>query len=125
MIDVKLSGDFSKTLGRLDRLKKIFQAGVFDKYGKMGVEALRKATPVDSGLTADSWHYKVEYTTTGATIRWFNDNEHNGSNVAILIQYGHATRGGGYVPPNDFVNPAMKPIFDQIAKDAWEEVSRL
>lgn len=125
MIEVKASGNFSKTTSRLERLKEIFRAGVFDKYGKMGVEALRKATPVDSGLTADSWRYKVETNATGTTIRWFNDNEVEGVNIAILIQYGHATKGGGYVPPNDFVNPAMKPIFDKIAKDAWEEVSKI
>lgn len=125
MIEVKASGNFSKTTSRLERLKEIFRAGVFDKYGKMGVEALRKATPVDSGLTADSWWYKVETNATGTTIRWFNDNEVEGVNIAILIQYGHATKGGGYVPPNDFVNPAMKPIFDKIAKDAWEEVSKI
>lgn len=125
MIEVKASGNFSKTTKRLEQLKEIFRAGVFDKYGKMGVEALRKATPVDSGLTADSWRYKVETNATGTTIRWFNDNEAEGVNIAILIQYGHATKGGGYVPPNDFVNPAMKPIFDKIAKDAWEEVSKI
>lgn len=125
MIEVKASGNFSKTTSRLERLKEIFRAGVFDKYGKMGVEALRKATPVDSGLTADSWRYKIETNATGTTIRWFNDNEVEGVNIAILIQYGHATKGGGYVPPNDFVNPAMKPIFDKIAKDAWEEVSKI
>lgn len=125
MIEVKASGNFSKTTSRLERLKEIFRAGVFDKYGKMGVEALRKSTPVNSGLTADSWRYKVETNATGTTIRWFNDNEVEGVNIAILIQYGHATKGGGYVPPNDFVNPAMKPIFDKIAKDAWEEVSKI
>lgn len=125
MIEVKASGNFSKTTSRLERLKEIFRAGVFDKYGKMGVEALRKATPVDSGLTADSWRYKIETNATGTTIRWLNDNEVEGVNIAILIQYGHATKGGGYVPPNDFVNPAMKPIFDKIAKDAWEEVSKI
>lgn len=125
MIEVKASGSFSKATSRLEQLKEIFRAGVFDKYGRMGVEALRKATPVDSGLTADSWRYKVETNATGTTIRWFNDNEVEGANIAILIQYGHATKGGGYVPPNDFVNPAMKPIFEKIAKDAWEEVSKI
>ena len=93
-----------------------------DRYGQMGVNALASATPVDTGLTAQSWKYRIVKTRGRYTIEWYNTNVHNGSNVAILIQYGHGTGTGGFVQGRDYINPATRPIFDQIADDVWRKV---
>lgn len=106
--------DNSKDLSR--RLRT-----AFERYGAQGVEALRSATPKDSGLTADCWSYTIEDWGIGFT----NTNIREGYSVALLIQYGHGTRNGGYVEGIDFINPALKPIFDQIAEECWKEVRNL
>jgi len=98
---------------------------ILQRYGPIGVNALANATPKDSGLTALSWDYSIEKHGSGYDLNWFNTHENNGTVIAILIQYGHGTGTGGYVPPNDFINPAMKPVFDKIAEDIWKEVSNL
>ena len=106
--------DNSKDLSR--RLRT-----AFERYGAQGVEALQSATPKDSGLTAGSWSYTIEDWGIGIS----NSNIQEGYSVALLIQYGHATKGGGYVEGIDFINPALRPVFDQIAEECWKEVRNL
>lgn len=124
MITFKQKGDFSYTKGFLESAKSIFRASTLDKYGLMGVKALMENTPVDTGLTASSWTYEIERTATGSTIYWYNTNVQNGLNIAIILQYGHATKGGHYVVGRDYINPAIQPVFDQIAEEAWNEVTK-
>lgn len=124
MITFKHKGNFSKTERFLERAAEVIHKGQLDKYGRAGVEALAAATPVDTGKTAESWEYKIQYESGGAVISFNNTNIQNGVNVAILLQYGHGTRNGGYVQGRDYINPAIRPIFDKIANDAWEEVTK-
>lgn len=120
MIKIKQKGDFKKTSVFFARLKNLFDTGLLDKYGKEGVEALKKSTPVDSGKTAESWRYKIKILKTGLKIEFFNDNVIDGVNIAILIQYGHYTKTGGWVIGRDYINPAVRPVFDRLN----EEISR-
>lgn len=124
MITFKHKGNFNKTEKFLKRAK----AGEFykslDKYAQKGVQALQAATPVDTGKTADSWDYEIEITKESATITWTNSNVNDGVNIAVLIQYGHGTRNGGYVKGRDFINPAMQPVFDEIVDKVWKEVTQ-
>lgn len=117
------SGDLKGTRGFLNRLKQDRFIDRLDKYGQMGVKALRDATPRDTGKTANSWDYVIEQTKDSVTITWTNSNENRSVPIALLIQYGHATRNGGWISGIDYINPALKPIFDQIATSAWREVS--
>lgn len=94
-----------------------------DRYGKVGVEALRRATPVDSGLTANSWGYRIVKMGAGSRIEWYNTNVNDRTVIAVLIQYGHGTGTGGYVEGRDYVNPAMRRVFDQLAEEVWKEVT--
>lgn len=121
MITFKQRGDFSKTERFFKRVHSGFLKGL-DDYGKRGVEALRAATPVDSGKTVNSWYYKIEKSRDRVTIGFYNSNENKGQNIAILLQYGHGTGGGGYVVGRDYINPAIRPVFDELAADAWKEV---
>lgn len=126
MFSMSSSGDSNKMQ---NSLRKILRGDIFadlDKYGQMGVEALAKATPVRSGLTSQSWGYRVIRSRRNPGIEWFSSSldTAGGTPVAILIQYGHATGTGGYVPGIDFINPVMKPIFDQIVDDVWERVKQ-
>lgn len=98
---------------------------ILDKYGKQGVSALSSATPVDSGLTANSWTYEIENKGDQVTIFWGNTNVNKGVNIAVILQYGHGTRNGGYVAGRDYINPAIRPVFDAIANEAWKEVTKL
>lgn len=125
MISFSVTGDWKKTNTFLEKLKEGLRLGILDKYGKMGVEALSNATPVDSGLTSSSWSYKIERKKGITTISWYNSNVNKGALIAILIQYGHGTGTGGYVKGTDYINPAMKPVFDQLAEGAWKEVTSL
>ena len=122
MISFSQKGDFSKLTSFLEKAKGGAHLSILDKYGREGVAALASATPVDSGLTASSWYYKVEHTKNGASIGFYNRNIQNGVNIAIIIQNGHATRNGGWVEGRDYINPAIQPIFDKIAYNAWREV---
>lgn len=124
VITFKQKGDFSKTKGFLQRSLEIFGSSELDKYGRMGVEALYEATPKDTGKTAASWKYKIEHTNTGSTIYWYNTNIKNGQNIAVILQYGHATSRGHWVEGRDYINPAIQPLFDQIADEAWNEVTK-
>lgn len=117
------SGDLKGTRGFLNRLKQDRFVDRLDKYGQMGVKALRDATPRDTGKTANSWDYVIEQTKDSVTITWTNSNENRSIPIALLIQYGHATRNGGWISGIDYINPALKPIFEQIATSAWKEVS--
>jgi len=122
-ISFKMRGDFSKTEKYFARLKKGAPEAVLHKYGQRGVAALMSATPVDSGLTASSWDYEVVETDTGYKLVFTNSNIQNGyAPIAILIQYGHATGTGGWVEGRDYINPALRQVFDQLADEAWKEV---
>ena len=126
MVGFKLKGDFSNT----ERYLKYYTSmdrvyALLDKYGRQGVEALSKATPVDTGLTASSWYYKIIKTPRTITLRFYNSNIQNGIPIAIILQYGHATHNGGWVEGRDYINPAIQPIFDELAEKAWREVTKL
>lgn len=97
---------------------------ILSKYGEKGVAALRAASPVDTGLMASSWSYEVKIGVASSTIEWLNTNEEGGVNIAVIIQHGHGTGTGGYVAGRDFINPAMRPIFDEIANAVWMEVTK-
>lgn len=125
MITFRQKGDFSKLTRYMEKLKETVKMGDLDKYGREGVAALASATPVDSGKTADSWYYEIEHKNGSATISFHNSNVNKGHNIAILLQYGHGTRNGGYVQGRDYINPAIQPIFDKIAETAWKEVTKL
>jgi hypothetical protein len=125
MITITQTGDFNKTEEYLSRLSKGDLSQVLNKYGTLGVNALSNATPTDSGLTSESWYFTTEARRGYYSIRWHNTNIHNGIPIAVLIQYGHGTRNGGYVQGRDYIMPAMRPIFDQIAAEAWKEVTRV
>lgn len=109
-------------------LKKAKQADFYkhmEQYAQLGVEALREATPIDSGNTAESWSYDLNVTKNKAEIVWKNSNTNKGENIAILIQYGHGTGTGGYVHGLDYINPAMRSVFDKIIEEIWKEVTEL
>lgn len=125
MIRIKQKGDFSKVTRYFERVGKASRADNLDVYGKKGVEALSKATPVDTGKTANSWYYEITKKKGITTISFCNDNIQNGVPIAIILQYGHGTNHGGWVQGRDYINPAIQPIFDEIAKDAWREVTKL
>lgn len=123
MITFQQKGDFSKSFRFFERLKNLFNAGILDKYGREGVEALSRATPVDTGKTAASWRYEVRNLQNGMAISFFNDNVVDGANVAILIQYGHATRSGVYVQGRDYINPAVRNVFDRLSEELSRKVN--
>lgn len=125
MIRFRQKGDFSKLTRFLERAKEAVRLGDLDKYGREGVAALASATPVESGLTANSWYYEIEQKEGSASITFLNSNVNKGVPIAIILQYGHGTRTGGWVQGRDYINPAIQPIFDKIANEAWREVTRL
>lgn len=123
MLSIRYKGDFSKTTNWLKKHRRLNFLRSLNKYGERGVRALSDATPRDTGTTADSWGYTIEAEEGSVKIIWTNSNINNGVNIAIILQYGHGTGTGGYVQGVDYINPAMKPIFEGIAKAAWEEVT--
>ena len=125
MISFRHQGDFSKLSRYLERVKEAAKVGILDKYGREGVAVLSSATPVESGLTANSWYYTIEHTNGSTSISFHNSNIQNGVPIAVILQYGHGTRNGGWVQGRDYINPAIRPIFDQIANEAWKEVTKL
>ena len=125
MIRFKHKGDFSKTTRYFERLKQVTRRNILEKYGQKGVAALASATPVDSGLTANSWYYEIDDMNGKARINFNNSNIQNGVPIAVILQYGHGTGTGGWVEGRDYINPAIQPIFDQIADDVWREVTKL
>ena len=124
MITFKHKGDFSKLTNFLERAKGAVHLSSLDKYGREGVAALAAATPVESGLTANSWYYTIEHVDGSARISFHNSNIQNGVPIAIILQYGHATGTGGWVEGRDYINPAIRPIFDRITDEAWREVTK-
>lgn len=122
-LKINVQGDWNTTKKFLDKAKGVFKKYSFDDYGKMGVEALRANTPIDTGSTANSWYYKIERDGKGVTINWLNRNVNKGVVIAVILQYGHGTGNGGYVRGTDYINPAMRNIFQKIADDMWREVT--
>lgn len=119
MISFKQKGDFSKLTSFL---RKPIRIEELDRYGQEGVKALMSATPVDTGLTSRSWYYKIEQKQGSVTISFHNSNIQNGVPIAIILQYGHGTRNGGWVEGRDYINPAIQPIFEKIANNAFNKV---
>lgn len=122
IIVFKQKGNFKKTRKFLKRCSNLQLDDLLDQYGKEGVEALARATPKDTGKTAASWSYTVRKSDGRITITWSNSNIVDGVPIAVILQYGHGTRNGGYVEGVDYINPAMRPIFERIAQRAWGEV---
>jgi hypothetical protein len=124
LISVTVKGSFKKTEGLCLRIKNREQFKALARYGQVGVSALERATPVDSGDTAHSWYYEIVDRPGYFAIHWYNSHVRDGIPVAVLIQYGHATRRGGYVQARDFINPAMRHIFEEMANDMWKVVTK-
>ena len=125
MISFRQKGDFSKLTSYLEKAKETIKLGNLDRYGQEGVKALSSATPQDSGKTASSWYYEIEHKNGSVSISFHNSNINKGVPIAIIFQYGHGTRNGGWVEGKDYINPAIQPIFDKIASEAWKEVTKL
>jgi hypothetical protein len=125
LIRFEHKGDFSKTSRFLKKAKNAIRISELDKYGQAGVAALSSATPKDSGKTASSWYYEIERQNGSVSITFNNSNVNNGVPIAIILQYGHGTGTGGWVEGRDYINPAIRPIFDEIANSAWKEVTKL
>ena len=125
MISFRHKGNFANTTRYFERVKKGVRMSDLDKYGREGVAALASATPVDTGLTANSWFYEIKRENGLAKISFKNSNIQNGVPIAIILQYGHGTRNGGWVQGRDYINPAIQPIFDKITYEAWREVTKL
>lgn len=123
MISVEAPGSFKNTDAFLAKMQRDDLARLLDKYGRMGVDALASATPRETGETATSWAYKISKSRGSLEIVWHNTNVQNGLPIAILLQYGHGTGTGGWVEGRDYINPAIRPIFDQITTDLWREVT--
>lgn len=124
LIKFNHKGNFKKTERFFNRVLRMSYLNILEKYGQMGVEALRNATPVESGKTAESWDFGIDKGDGMVTLYWTNSNENNGVNIAVLLIYGHGLQNGAYVEGVDFVSPAMRPIFEQIANESWKEVTR-
>ena len=122
MISFKEKGDLKATTMFLEKCLAPFNMGILDRYGRIGVEALRAASPIETGRMAHSWYYTIEKSAQGVKIIWSNSDVEGGYNVAILVQYGHGKKGGGYVAGKDFINPAMQPIFEQLKDDLLKEI---
>ena len=124
MIHFKQKGDFSKVTRYFAKVEKGVQPKDLEKYAREGVAALSSATPVETGSTANLWRYEISNSNGIAEISFYNDNVQNGVPIAIILQYGHGTRTGGWVQGRDYINPAIQPIFDKITNEAWREVTR-
>nr|WP_296955339.1 HK97 gp10 family phage protein [uncultured Mediterraneibacter sp.] len=125
MITIRQRGDFSKLNKYFERVKEAAKIGVLDKYGRAGVAALASATPTRTGKTAASWSYEITRQNGSVAIEFKNSNVNKGVNIAIILQYGHGTGTGGWVEGRDYINPAIQPIFDQLADEAWKEVTKV
>lgn len=125
MIKFRQKGDFSKLTKYLQSVNKTVNLGNLDKYGQEGVAALSSVTPTETGLTANSWYYKVTRENGQIRLNFCNSNIQNGIPIAIILQLGHGTGTGGWVEGRDYINPAIQPIFDKITNEAWREVTKL
>lgn len=122
-VNFEVSGGFTKTEQFLNRMKRREYLNVLDEFGRDGVQALRNTTPVDSGATAEAWDYEIKRTRNYTEIVWTNSNINDGVPIAVILQYGHGTGTGGYVQGRDYINPAIRPVFDKIAEKAWKVVT--
>lgn len=125
MISFTQKGSFKNTERYLSKLKKAELFAVLNKYGSRGVNILSNATPVESGLTAASWSYTIEQRPGYYSIRWHNSHIVKGIPIAIILQYGHGTGTGGYVQGRDYINPAVRPMFEEMVNEAWKEVTSI
>jgi len=123
MITIRQKGDFKKTDRFLNKAKSVRMQEFLAPYGRKGVDLLAAATPRESGKTASSWDYEIVGSDGETSIVWSNSNVNKGVNIAVILQYGHGTRNGGYVVGRDYINPALQPLFDEIAQNAWREVT--
>ena len=124
MITFESHGDFNKLFSFLEKSKNGINMGILDKYGKLGVSALSAVTPVNTSLTEHSWYYTIERESNNrVTLNFNNSNIQNGCPIAIILQYGHATRNGGWVEGHDYINPAIRPLFNKLAEEAWKEAT--
>lgn len=122
VVSVTHTGNFKKTDRFLSNIVQMKYRHKLNRYGERGVKALKEATPLESGETADSWSYEIEDKPGELSIYWKNDNINDGVNIAVILQYGHGTRNGGWVEGIDYINPALKPVFQQMIDDVWKEV---
>lgn len=122
MIQLRGHGNFKHLDNFFERAKEGLYISKLDEYGRKGVEALRAATPVDTGMTANSWYYTIERTRNSVSLSFYNSNVHNGVSIAIILQTGHATRDGGWVEGIDYINPSIRPLFEELANNMWKEV---
>lgn len=123
MVKISSKGNFKKTNTYLQKLLGVFNISRLDKYGKRGVEALKENTPKDTGVTSESWHYSIIRKKNHSEIIWSNSNYNKNVNIALIIQYGHSNGKGAWVKGVDYINPALTPLFEEIANEVWEEVS--
>ena len=123
MLRFESRGDFKNTERFLRKMSSVDIASALKSFAQEGVRALAAATPLDSGKAASSWGYEITRSRTTTSITWTNSDVENGFPVAIMLQYGHGTRNGGYVKGRDYINPAMQPVFDKIAEEAWKVVT--
>ena len=124
MITLKQRGNFDKLTSFLERIKEPFNMGILNKYGMKGVEALREATPKDTGKTSESWSYEITRENDIVKLSFLNSNRNQDVPIAIILQYGHGTKNGGWVEGIDYINPAIQPLFKELAKEIWKEVSK-
>ena len=125
IVSITVKKDWKSTFNFLNRLSGPFSLdSIMERYGHMGVEALKNATPVATGKTSESWYYEIDQGKDYIRLNFNNSNVVDGQNVAILIQYGHATKNGGYVVGRDYINPALQPLFDEMANSAWKEITK-
>lgn len=124
MFSFRQKGDFSKTEKFLKKALGKDYRNILERYARQGVQALSAATPVESGLTAASWSYEIVSDASGLSIFWNNSNINKGVKIALILQYGHGARNGGYVVGRDYINPAIRSVFDNMAEEAWREVTK-
>ena len=124
-ITLKSKGNFERLSSYLEKASKGVRRQIVERFGEQGVEALRSATPVDTGKTADSWYYEIEDKRGSLVLSFHNRNIQNGVPIAIILQYGHGTGSGGFVAGRDYINPAIQPVFTKLAEEAWKEVSQV
>lgn len=122
MVTFKHKGDFSKTRKLMQKSLGRNYMKVLERYAQQGVEALSNATPIKTGKTASSWDYEIIQNKSSLSVVWINRNINKGVNIALILQLGHGTKNGGYVVGIDYINPALRPVFEQLADAAWKEV---
>ena len=125
MIKFRHKGNFSKLNNYFEHLKETVNLGILDKYGEKGVNALKSVTPVRTGKTRDSWYYEIEHDKDSVSIRFLNSNIQNGQNIAIILDTGHGTRGGGWVAGLHYIEPTIRPIFEELAEESWKDIKNL